>query len=184
VLASLASADLEQVELHLAGAVRARILQDAGASVFRFAHDTVRECLYTEVTAVRRRRLHAAIGEALERRGTTGDRHLADLAFHFTRAGDRARGATYALAAADRALASFAGAEAQSLYGDALAMTDAGDHSVRGSVGIRLILQRHFRSSEMSGMLGGEAAWPRSRWRRAASRAKLKLRRFGDGASV
>jgi ATP/maltotriose-dependent transcriptional regulator MalT len=138
VLSSLASADPEHVERHMTDAVRARILHDAGDSVFHFAHDTIRECLYTEVTAVRRRRLHAAIGEALERRGTTGSRHLADLAFHFTRAGDRARGATYALAAADRALASSAGAEAQALYTDALALTDAGKHSVRGSVAVRL----------------------------------------------
>ncbi|MDQ6673696.1 MAG: LuxR C-terminal-related transcriptional regulator, partial [Chloroflexota bacterium] len=138
ILARVTTTDPERVEHYLAYAVRAHILHEADESLFRFVHDTIRECLYAEVTAIRRRRLHAAIGEVLEQREAGGNSHLAELAFHFIRAGDRPRGARYAAAAGDGALASFAGSEAQALYRSALALTDGDNHPARGSVGVRL----------------------------------------------
>src|SRR5207244_1778948 len=73
--------------------------------------------LYDEVSPARRQRLHRAIGQALAERdaGTTAQR-LADLAFHFVRAGDAERGVRYALAAGDAALQAQAAAEAAAHY--------------------------------------------------------------------
>jgi DNA-binding winged helix-turn-helix (wHTH) protein/tetratricopeptide (TPR) repeat protein len=51
---------------------------------FAFTHALIRECLYTELSSVRRVQLHRQIGEALEERcGSEAGPHLAALAHHF-----------------------------------------------------------------------------------------------------
>lgn len=128
LLAEAAGQEAEAVEDLLIEAARRRLIRPARDGAYRFTHDTIRECLYTEVTGLRRRRLHGFIGQALETRSADASAmRLADLAFHFTRSGDRERGATYALRAAEDALRSYAAQEAMVHYRAALGLTGWSD---------------------------------------------------------
>jgi predicted ATPase len=122
LLAGVIGQDEEAVDEALLDAVRAGLLSPRadGADGYAFAHDKIRETLYEEVSTVRRRRLHGFIGRALEQRGEDSAGDLAALAFHFTRSGDRARGAAYAERAAVRALNAYAFAESLTLARTAL----------------------------------------------------------------
>lgn len=128
ILADVAGIEAEVVEEHLQPAVRARLLRTDGTGIYTFSHDKIRECLYGAVTSVRRRRLHGFIGRTLEALpGQHSAQHLAALAFHFTRSGDRAQGAMYAERAAAQALRSYAAAEAVIHYKTALELIDSAD---------------------------------------------------------
>jgi DNA-binding CsgD family transcriptional regulator/tetratricopeptide (TPR) repeat protein len=134
LLAEVAGHDVEVVEERLRTAARAQLIRPDGDEAFTFSHDKIRECLYDDVTSVRRRRLHGFIGRALEERAdAAGKSLLAELAFHFTRSGDRMRGAMYAERAAAQALGAFAPEEALAHYRTALALIDA-DSSRRGDL--------------------------------------------------
>ena len=105
LLAEVVGHDEEVVEEWLYSSVQAGILRSDPPGVYTFSHDTVRECLYSEVTPARRRRLHGFIGRVLEARLDQEDvQQLAQLAFHFARSGDRLRGATYSQLAAVQAI--------------------------------------------------------------------------------
>src|SRR2546427_242472 len=104
-LAEVMGKDEELVEEGLLTTVRAGVLRSDPPEMYTFSHDTLRECLYSEVTPTRRRRLHGFIGRVLEARLDQEDaQQLAQLAFHFARSGDRARGATYSELAAAQAV--------------------------------------------------------------------------------
>ena len=66
LVAEVAGQEPEAVEERLQEAERARLVHSDGETSFIFSHDKIRECLYEEVTTVRRRRLHGLIGHALE----------------------------------------------------------------------------------------------------------------------
>ncbi|MGW0435145.1 BTAD domain-containing putative transcriptional regulator [Micromonospora sp. NPDC003197] len=73
------------------------------ADQLRFTHILVRDTLYGDLSALRRTRWHAAVGEAIERLHPDD---VAALAHHFTQAASRAtapRAANYARAAAEQA---------------------------------------------------------------------------------
>ena len=113
LLASVADLDVEPTEGLVLVAAHARLVRPQPDGDYAFVHDKVREALYVDVPANRRRRLHQAIGEALEREpAQDSPRRLADLTFHFVRAGDSARGVAYAIEAAEQALAASAPGEA------------------------------------------------------------------------
>ena len=125
----------EQIEEQLQEAVRARLLSMDDEGIYAFGHDTIRASLYSDVTPVRRRRLHGFIGRAIEARdeavqardeGRTAQQ-LADLAFHFKHSGDRMRGADYSRLAGDQAAAAFAFTEASAHYREARALLDQSD---------------------------------------------------------
>jgi DNA-binding CsgD family transcriptional regulator/tetratricopeptide (TPR) repeat protein len=125
LLAQVMRMDVEQTEAMLLAAARARLLRPEADGAFAFAHDMVRETLYAEVGSTRRKRLHQAIGEALEAQADADSqafaaRRLADLAFHFAEAGVKGRGVTYALASAQRAMHASAAVEAIAHYWTAL----------------------------------------------------------------
>lgn len=82
-------------------AEQAGLVTSSSPSVMAFNHEKVRECLYVEVSSTRRRSLHTRIGQTLEadEADATGDR-ITELAYHFARSGDAARGIRYALQAA------------------------------------------------------------------------------------
>jgi DNA-binding CsgD family transcriptional regulator/tetratricopeptide (TPR) repeat protein len=123
LLAQVVQLDVEQVEALLLAAARAQIVRPEADGSYAFTHDLVRETLYAEVGSVRRRRLHQAIGEALDAQGgTDSPQQLADLAFHFAEAGETARGVTYALACGERALRASAAVEAMGYYRTALGL--------------------------------------------------------------
>lgn len=124
-LAAVATASEDELLDVLDEAERAQLIRahrdepqvaDASDDSFAFTHDKIREVLYEEMNPIRRRRLHQRIGEALERfydaSGATvpaaANEHAADLAYHFTQAGDLARSLAHlqrAAAAAERVFA-------------------------------------------------------------------------------
>jgi predicted ATPase/DNA-binding CsgD family transcriptional regulator len=117
LLAQVTGMDVERVEELLLVAARARLMRPEADGAYAFTHDMVRETLHADVGWARRRRLHQAIGEALEAEGDIDSpRRLADLAFHFAEAGARARGVAYALASAERALRASAAVDAMAHY--------------------------------------------------------------------
>ena len=137
LLALVEEQEIEAVEECLLIAVRARLIRADQQERFLFSHDKIRECLYAEVSTSRRRRLHDRIGQALE--ALYGQEHtmsmyqLADLAFHFARSGDRARGVDYSLRAARQALKTAAAEEAMSHYRTALELLGP-DEERRGDI--------------------------------------------------
>jgi DNA-binding CsgD family transcriptional regulator len=128
LLAEVTGLELETVEERLREAARARLIRPGVAGAFTFSHDKIRESLYEEVTTVRRRRLHGFIGRALEAdSGPASPQRLAELAFHFARSGDRARGATHARRAAEHAMHTYAPDEAMAHYRTTLSLVDGAD---------------------------------------------------------
>src|SRR5438270_1761083 len=127
-LAEVMGKDEELVEEGLLTTVRAGVLRSDLPEMYTFSHDTLRECLYSEVTSTRRRRLHGFIGRVLEARLDQEDaQQLAQLAFHFARSGDRLRGATYSQLAAVQAIHAAAPREALHHYHTALDLLDQQD---------------------------------------------------------
>lgn len=128
LLAEITGSEPESVEERLQMAVRAQLIRPIRPEAFAFAHDRIRECLYSDVTAARRTRLHTRLGRLLEASADQPDaQRVADLAFHFTRSGDRERGVTYARQAAESAMAAYAFEEAMDHYRDALELLDGAD---------------------------------------------------------
>jgi predicted ATPase/DNA-binding CsgD family transcriptional regulator len=128
LLAEITGGEPESVEEQLMAAVRAQLMRPIRPGAFVFAHDRIRECLYSDVTAARRTRLHTHLGKLFEARAGSPDaQRVADLAFHFTRSGDRERGVTYAQQAAESAMAAYAFEEATAHYRDALELLDGAD---------------------------------------------------------
>jgi DNA-binding CsgD family transcriptional regulator len=130
----LGEVQAEAVDESLLAAVVAGLIREDEAATLTFRHDKVRECLMASLPPLRRRRLHGFIGRILEAQTEEPDaQHLADLAFHFTRSGDRTRGVHYARRAAKQALATCAPQEALTHYRVALDLLSAQD-SERGTL--------------------------------------------------
>ena len=86
-----------------------------------FAHDQIRDVLYSELNAIRRRILHQAVGEVLEESGNPSDPgYHAALAYHFGAGEDIERASVYAESAGDCAAALGASREAVNHYSAAL----------------------------------------------------------------
>lgn len=138
LLAEAAGQDGDAVEERLRVASQVVLLRSVGADRFSFSHDTIRACLYADLTSARRRRIHGLIGRALEAQPAPASAHrLAELAFHFARSGDRGRGTVYARQAAAQAIHTYAFSEAYGHYRVALELMDSGDPE-RGDVLISL----------------------------------------------
>ncbi|MBA2450320.1 MAG: AAA family ATPase [Chloroflexi bacterium] len=138
LLAEAVGQDPEPVEDRLQEAARACLVRPGADGGFAFGHDKIRECLYEELTVSRRRRLHGFIGRALEALPEPADaQRLAELAFHFARSGDRARGAVYAQRAAEHAMHAYAPEEAMAHYRTALDLVDDTDPR-RGDLAVSL----------------------------------------------
>jgi len=106
-------------------ALAVQLLEEAPgpAGSFRFAHGLIRETLYGDLTATRRARLHATVGEALERTAASE----AELAHHFVEAaavGDPAKALEHAQRAGDEALTALAYERAADLFDAALVALD------------------------------------------------------------
>ncbi len=131
LLASVEGQEAEAIEELLLEAERARLVRADQAGAFKFSHDKIRQCLYSEVSTSRRQRLHDAIGRTLEARYEKGNTkstyQLVELAFHFTHSGDCMRGVTYSQLAAEQALRSSASKEAIKHYQTALKLLDSSD---------------------------------------------------------
>ena len=132
LLAEVASQEVETAEEHLQEAIRAQLISCDRPGTFTFIHDTIRECLYSEVNSARRTRLHTLIGRLLEQQldhehAQANAQRLANLAFHFARSGDRQLGAVYSQQAAEQALQTYALQEAMTHYRTALTLLSEDD---------------------------------------------------------
>lgn len=117
--------------LESAGLIRLAQLEPELEYLFR--HALVQEAAYASLLEADRRRLHRAVGEAVE--ALYGDRiedHAALLARHFERAGDPVRALHYFRVAAQAALDAYANREAEVLYRDALELE--GDSAERADL--------------------------------------------------
>jgi class 3 adenylate cyclase/tetratricopeptide (TPR) repeat protein len=102
------------------------VFGDDGDGYFRFKRPVLCEVAYAGLPFRLRRRLHAAVGEALEPDlGRDADADPAVLSLHFILAGDHDRAWKYARLGAERAAARFAHADAAQLYRRAI---EAGGH--------------------------------------------------------
>ncbi|AYG65655.1 MULTISPECIES: adenylate/guanylate cyclase domain-containing protein [unclassified Rhizobium] len=98
---------------------------DAGVSpAYRFSQSLLHDVIYHNLLLQRRTELHLRIGRVLERQyGSAPDRpeHLAQLGHHFSLTTEKAKGATYLMAAGDLARKTYANDDAMRLYRQALA---------------------------------------------------------------
>ena len=101
-------------------ALAARVIEELPRSIgrFIFTHALIQDTLVAELSATRRTRLHARIGESLERLyGDRADEHAAELAYHFGEGGTSSdQFVHYALLAGQHALAAYAIEEAVDLF--------------------------------------------------------------------
>ncbi len=109
--------------------IAAGVLADGDAGRVAFRHALLRDVLYGDLPAARRRALHLAVGRALARRHAADlDPHLAALAHHFRAGADAAatveEALAFTVAAARRAAALNADEEAAVSYRQALDLRD------------------------------------------------------------
>lgn len=103
-----------ELEAALDEACMAGLVRETGRDGYSFNHALTQQALYAEVSARRRRRLHRAAGEALERLPErVRERRIPELAWHFLQADDAERALRYALRAGRQAEAVFGYAEAE-----------------------------------------------------------------------
>lgn len=123
-----AAGAVEEDELRrgLAEAEAAEIVRRRHPERWSFAHGLFREVLLSDLPAVERARIHAAVGEAIERSHARGAvPPVAQLAYHFTLASDvvgAERAVTYSVHAGERAARAFAYDEAVAHFERALEM--------------------------------------------------------------
>ena len=99
-----------------------------GGGMLRFSHMLIRDAVYEAIPATRRPGLHAAVGEALERRYGAGvELHVAELAHHYLRAGTPGaeKAVRYATAAGRRSVSQLAYEEAARHYRTAVNSLEA-----------------------------------------------------------
>lgn len=112
----------EELEKALQEAGEAGLVRVIGEDNFVFDHALTQETLYGELPR-RRRKLHLAVAEALERLPERQrEKRAAELARHFIQGGAAQRALPYAILAGDRAAAVFAHTEAERHYHTALGL--------------------------------------------------------------
>ena len=96
-----------------------------GEDVYSFADIIVRDVVHEEVSRLRHRKLHGAVGFALEKVYTKKiDEHLGELAYHFLEGGDKDKALDYFLKAGEKAAKVFANGEAASYFQSALRLLE------------------------------------------------------------
>lgn len=119
LLAEVLAATGSNLEVALEELVRRQILERAGATVLRFAHDKLREAAYGAAAEDSLTGLHGGVARALEARLESAlDRNKlwVTIGHHFVAARQAAPASYYLRIAADHARATFANAEAIALY--------------------------------------------------------------------
>jgi len=134
-------------EAEVVGALRAaidaqlmlEITSDTRAPSYAFRHALTRESVLFELLQPERRRIHAAVGEAIEGQGPeTSAGHAEELAYHFDEAGDRDRAFRYHDLAAREAYRLFAFSRAALHLERAIALADDREPTL-GDLQLRLV---------------------------------------------
>ena len=99
-------------------ALNAQLLRALEGETFGFTHDKIRETLYEELNAIRRRRLHLKSAQGLENlHGETSQQlKYPELAYHYLQGGDLQKGMEYAIMAGEQARGVYAYNEALQYY--------------------------------------------------------------------
>jgi tetratricopeptide (TPR) repeat protein len=113
LLQALALQPERETLVALEAVCQARLLEEREEG-YQFPHDLVREVILADLSAARRRLLHRMAAEALEQQ--RGEPPVEHLAYHYRRAGVLEKASIYLHKAGERALASYANAEAEGLY--------------------------------------------------------------------
>jgi serine/threonine protein kinase/tetratricopeptide (TPR) repeat protein len=100
-----------------------------GEDIYSFSDVVVRDVLNEEISHLRRKKLHAAVGLALERvYGNKAEQHSGELAYHFLEGGDEDKTLDYLLKAGEKAGKVYAHDEAYSYLHQAVElMREKGD---------------------------------------------------------
>jgi tetratricopeptide (TPR) repeat protein/tRNA A-37 threonylcarbamoyl transferase component Bud32 len=105
------------------GLVKERVVR--GEDVYCFADVIVRDVVHEEVSHLRHRKLHGAVGNALEKvYAKKIDEHLGELAYHFLEGGDKEKALDYFLKAGEKAQKVYAYLEAFSYLQHALELIE------------------------------------------------------------
>ncbi len=105
------------------GLVKERVIR--GQDVYSFADIIVRDVVHEEVSRLRHKRLHRAVGSALEKVYAENiDEHLGELALHFLEGGDEEKALDYFLKAGEKAAEVYANSEAASHFQSALRLLE------------------------------------------------------------
>jgi tetratricopeptide (TPR) repeat protein len=124
-LQAVAGLSEDELEAALEEALAAGLVYESGDG-YIFNHALTQQALYTELPKRRRRGLHLAAGEALERLAEpVRHRRAAELAWHFREGGYPERALPYTLLAGDNAVSVHAPAEAERHYRAALDLARA-----------------------------------------------------------
>jgi tetratricopeptide (TPR) repeat protein len=153
-LVGMAGRGEEEVEAALEEATGAGLIreerQNRAGGAYTFVHGLIQQTLYTELTARRRRRLHRAAGEVMERLPERArEMRAAELAWHFREADEPDRALPYVLLAGDQAEAVFAHHEAETHFRGAIDLaTQLDDHvhlaeALEKLAGVQDITGRH-----------------------------------------
>ena len=123
-LRAVSDRDEEEVEEALEEAWGAGLVRDIGEE-HTFNHALTHQAIYADIPRRRRRRLHLAAGEALEKHTErVRRRRSSEIAQHFVEGRAPARALPYALLAGDRAEEVFAQGEAERHYRHALGLAE------------------------------------------------------------
>lgn len=140
-LLALTGVDEDAIERALEEISTAGVVRAGHGDEYSFNHALTQQAVYTELSNRRKRRLHLAAGNALERLpDRERNRRASELAQHYLQGGDPARGLPYAINAGDAAEAVFAHEDAAKQYGVALDLAcligdDAQEARVRERLG-------------------------------------------------
>jgi len=112
-----------------------------GEEVYSFVDIIVRDVVHEEVSLLRHKRFHGAVGAALEELYSDKvEEHLGELAYHFLEGGDKDRALYYFLKAGEKAEKVYAHGEATSYFQSALGLLEGKGEKMRerGSILERL----------------------------------------------
>ena len=112
-----------------------------GQDVYCFADVIVRDVVHEEVSHLRHKKLHSAVGSALEKTYAKKiDDHLGELAYHFLEGGDEDKALDYFLKAGEKAAKIYANDEAVSYFKSAFKLLEEkeGEPREKGQVLERL----------------------------------------------
>jgi transcriptional regulator with XRE-family HTH domain/tetratricopeptide (TPR) repeat protein len=117
----------QEVEEALEEAAGAGIVRERAHDQYHFNHALTHDTLYAELSARKKRRLHRAAADTIERL-PDHERRASELAYHLLAADEGERALPYALLAGDQAAAVYAHAEAAGHYRTAVELArDVGD---------------------------------------------------------